>query len=265
MHQKFIDDLGNEIHINFLPKKIVSLVPSITELLFDLGLNKEVVGITKFCERPNHWFKNKTRVGGTKTINIDKINAFNPDLIIANKEENDQKAIEQLQQKNPVWICDVKTWDDGLNMILKIGELTNTTPKANEIVTNIKTNFEQLKTQAKTAATYLVWKEPLMVAGGDTFIDSMMQKAGFENIFESQNRYPQISLKQLQQKAPQFILLPSEPFPFKQKHLIELQKQLPNSKCVLVDGQMFSWYGSRMLHFTKYINDLTTSLHKIDK
>lgn len=257
MSKLFIDDLGNNIQVKFPPQKIVSLVPSITELLFDLGLDNEVIGITKFCERPNQWFKNKTRVGGTKTINVDKINALTPDLIIANKEENDQNSINQLQQNHPVWVSDIKNFNDGLSLIDKIGDLVNKAEQAKKLTNQITHNFKQLKNTPTKSAAYLVWKEPLMVAGGDTFINSMMEKASFVNSYKTQNRYPQTTLKQLQNKAPQFILLPSEPFPFKQKHLIQLQKQFPKSKCVLVDGQMFSWYGSRLLHFPSYINNLT--------
>jgi ABC-type Fe3+-hydroxamate transport system substrate-binding protein len=253
----YTDQLGRTIELKQIPKRIVSLVPSQTELLFDLGLNEEVVGITKFCVHPEHWFKTKTRVGGTKQLHPEKIKELQPDLIIANKEENVREQIEELANHFPVWISDVNNLNDALEMIVSIGKLTNKSSQAKEMAVQINESFNQLQTpNSKLQTSYLIWKDPYMTIGGDTFINDMLQQSGFQNIFEDQKRYPEISIQQLQSANCQLLLLSSEPYPFKQKHIEELQPLLPNTKIVLVDGEMFSWYGSRLLKAPAYFQQL---------
>jgi ABC-type Fe3+-hydroxamate transport system substrate-binding protein len=242
-------------------QRIVSLVPSQTELLFDLGLDEQVVGITKFCIHPTEWFKSKERVGGTKNINLSTIKKLNPTLIIANKEENVKEQIEALTKDYPVWLTDVNNLDEALQMIEDLGALTNTQAKANHLTQKIKANFEQLAATNTTINTcYLIWQNPYMTVGGDTFINDMLQKCGFTNIFKTENRYPEISISQLPTANCQLLLLSSEPYPFKQKHIDDLQQQLPNTKILLVDGEMFSWYGSRLVKAPQYFNQLISIL-----
>jgi ABC-type Fe3+-hydroxamate transport system substrate-binding protein len=258
----YTDQLGRTIELLQTPKRIISLVPSQTELLFDLGLDEEVIGITKFCVHPEQWFQTKTRVGGTKQLHLDKIKDLKPDLIIANKEENVREQIEALSKEFPVWISDVNNLNDALEMIKSIGEITNKISRAKEIVNQIKTGFVQIQTTIpiaignKLQTCYLIWKDPYMTIGGDTFINDMLQCAGFQNIFEDQKRYPEISIEQLPIANCQLVFLSSEPYPFKQKHIDELQPLLPNTKIILVDGEMFSWYGSRLLKAPSYFQQL---------
>jgi ABC-type Fe3+-hydroxamate transport system substrate-binding protein len=253
----YTDQLGRSIEIQRTPKRIISLVPSQTELLFDLGLDEEVTGITKFCVHPEQWFQTKARVGGTKQLHLDKIKGLKPDLVIANKEENTREQIEELSKEFPVWISDVNNLHDALEMIESIGEIINKISRAKEIANQIKTGFVQLQTtNCKLQTCYLIWKGPYMTIGGDTFINDMLQCAGFQNIFEDQKRYPEISLQQLQTANCQLLLLSSEPYPFKQKHIDELQPLLPNTKIILVDGEMFSWYGSRLIKAPSYFQHL---------
>ncbi len=235
--------------------RIVSLVPSQTELLFHLGLKDEVVGITKFCVHPNEWFKQKTRIGGTKNINISLINSLAPNLILANKEENTKEQIEALMPHYPVYISDIKTIEEAYTMITDIGALTRTLSKANEIVTDIKLGMDSLVNFTPKTALYLIWKKPYMCAGTDTFIQSMLLKAGFTNICK-QTRYPALTEEEIIALNPAYILLSTEPYPFKQKDIDSLQLICPNAKIVLVDGEIFSWYGSRMLHTAKYFSTL---------
>ena len=254
---KSIDQLGRNHRFENYPKRIVSLVPSQTELLHYLGLENEVIGITKFCIHPTNWFENKTRIGGTKNVNIDVIKALKPDLIIANKEENIQAQIEALANICPVWVSDVNNLDDALKMIEAIGFLTATTEKANNLSETIKICFNQLKTQIlKPKVCYLIWRDPFMTVGGDTFISNMLDYCGLENLFTNQNRYPEITLQQLSLLNCKLILLSSEPYPFKQKHIDEIQQTLPNATILLVDGEMFSWYGSRLLQAANYFEAL---------
>ena len=243
------------------PQKIISLVPSQTELLHYLGLEDEVTGITKFCIHPQQWFKNKTRVGGTKNINTSLIKKLQPDLIIANKEENVKEQIEELAKEFIVWVTDVNNLEEALQMINDIGELTYRTDKAERLIVQIKNEFSQLQTiNYKLQTAYLIWQKPYMTIGGDTFINDMLKHCGLQNIFENKNRYPEISINQLSTDTCQLILLSSEPYPFKQKHLEQLQQQLPATKIILVDGEMFSWYGSHLLKASEYFKSLLKSL-----
>lgn len=253
----FIDQTGRNISLNKLPQRIISLVPSQTELLFDLGLENEVIGITKFCVHPEEWFRNKTRVGGTKQLNLEIIRQLRPDLIIANKEENVKEQIDELEKDFPVWISDVSNLDDAFVMIKQVGLITNKEHQANKIINQIKENFSRLQTpNSRLRTAYLIWQDPYMTVGGDTFIHAMMKKAGFENIFSDKKRYPEITIEELQTAGCQLIFLSSEPFPFKEKHRGELQKKLPGTKVFLVDGEMFSWYGSRLQFAPAYFQHL---------
>jgi len=248
------------------PKKIISLVPSQTELLHYLGLENEVIGITKFCIHPLEWYRTKVKVGGTKIINFKTIQQLQPDLIIANKEENLKEEIESLQQLYPVHITDVNNLTEAYEMIKEIGKITKTFTKAKALIEKIKNNlhnFQSLISEKKPKTVcYLIWKEPYMTVGSNTFINEMLEVAGFTNVFKDKLRYPQITLEELIEKQPDYIFLSSEPYPFKEKHIIELQKNAPEltAKMVLVDGEVFSWYGSRMLHSADYFKQLATEL-----
>ena len=249
--------------LNYIPKRIVSLVPSQTELLHYLELEQETIGITKFCVHPAEWFTSKTRIGGTKAINISSINNLHPDLIIANKEENVKEQVELLAKDYPVWITDVNNLEDATKMIKDIGELTSKQKEANLLLKEITTEFDNLTSEDQTQnpklqTAYLIWRNPYMTIGGDTFINNMLSRCGFENVFA--NKYPEITIKELHIINCQLLLLSSEPYPFKQKHIDELSRQLPNCKIVLVDGEMFSWYGSRLLLAPDYFKTLISSL-----
>jgi len=239
-------------------QRIISLVPSQTELLYHLGLDEEVVGITKFCVHPQTWFRTKTRIGGTKSIDIEKIRALHPDLVIANKEENVKQQIEALQQFTSVYVSDVSTLAAAKQMILQVGELVDKKEEAIQLVESIEQKFTLLQNinHNKIPAAYLIWRDPYMAAGGDTFINDMMQYCGFTNIFQNQLRYPETTVQQLKQLDCKLLLLSSEPFPFKEKHIDELQPLLPGMKILLADGEMFSWYGSRLLLAPDYFKQL---------
>lgn len=257
----FTDQLQNAIFLAEKPKRIISLVPSQTELLFDLGLENEIVGITKFCIHPSEKVKTKTKIGGTKNFNFEVIDELHPDLIIGNKEENYQEGIEKLTKKYPVWMSDIFTLEDSLEMIRKVGEITGKTENAIEIAKKIETGFAALpKPETKLRAAYFIWKNPYMAAGSNTFINNMLGRCGFRNVFENAERYPEISMELLQKSKPEVILLSSEPYPFQEKHFQEFQEICPNAKIMIVDGEMFSWYGSRLLKAPKYFQQLITDM-----
>ena len=250
---------------NHTPKRIVSVVPSQTELLFHLGLNDEVIGITKFCVHPEEWFRSKTRVGGTKTLNLEKIRKLQPDLILANKEENERDQVEALASEFPVWVTDVTNLDAALQMIAAIGMLTGKTEAATLLKNTIAQRFEALAQEIPVMplqACYLIWKDPYLAVGGDTFIHNMLLHAGFKNIFDEEKRYPTITIKMLEKQRCDVLLLSSEPYPFAGKHIRELQPQLPGTKIILVDGEMFSWYGSRLQRAPDYFKQLQQQLQQ---
>ena len=252
----FVDMLGRQVDINFPPKRIVSLVPSQTELLYDLGLESEVVGITKFCIHPNDWFRTKTRVGGTKNVDLNKVAALQPDLIIANKEENVKEQIEALSNIAPVWVSDIQDIAGSLQMIAAIGTLTGTENKANHLASNIKKGFNGLRCIKEKRVAYLIWHNPWMCAGGGTFIDNILEHMGWENVFKEQTRYPVLTNHDFSNPAIDLFLLSSEPYPFKDGHIALIKAVNPNADVWLVDGEMFSWYGSRLLSALTYLQGL---------
>jgi ABC-type Fe3+-hydroxamate transport system substrate-binding protein len=242
------------------PLRIVSVVPSQTELLYTLGLNNEVVGITKFCVHPNSWYKNKTRVGGTKTLDIEQIKKLNPTLILANKEENVKEQIEALRDVCPVYVSDINTFDDALMMMDVIGQWTNRHEMARELIEQLRFQATQyLQKPDPRSVLYLIWQKPYMAAGTNTFIHTMLKVGGWKNSVPL-SRYPELTEEQIRTLNPGLVFLSSEPFPFKQKHIQELQTILPEAKIMLVDGEMFSWYGSRLLHSFNYFKTLHEKL-----
>lgn len=249
------DQLGRLVEFNFPPQRIISLVPSQTELLFDLGLTNRVVGITKFCVHPNEWFTSKTKIGGTKKFNFSIIDSLHPDLILGNKEENYKEGITELASKYPVWLSDITSWESALAMIHEIGNLVVENTKAELLLEEIKKKFEKFKPFPAKKVLYLIWRNPWMAAGKNTFIDALLSKIGLMNCVEKE-RYPDLSLDDVKKLSPEIILLSSEPFPFQQKNIDELQLVFPATKIILVDGEMFSWYGSRMLKTADYFSTL---------
>ena len=256
----FTDQLGREIQINHPPQRIISLVPSQTELLFDLGLANRIVGITKFCNHPADKVKHISKIGGTKQLNFDAIQSLNPDLIIGNKEENEQSQIEFLMERYPVWMSDIVTLDGALQMIAGVGRMTGTQAVADSLTDQITKRFAMLNPCGKNVeVAYFIWKEPYMVAGKETFIDDMLQRCGCINMIKKE-RYPELSIYEIKQLKPDIVLLSSEPYPFKQKHVAEFQEIFSDSKIRLVDGEMFSWYGSRLLLATDYFQQVITGV-----
>lgn len=261
----FTDQTGYTISLDDLPKRIISLVPSQTELLFDLGLREEVTGITKFCVHPVEWFRTKTRIGGTKDVKVERITALQPDLIIANKEENVKEQVEALREIAPVWTSDINTLEDAYAMIEQIGIITQKEASANSIVQKIKEEFHLLATQLthtkQRTCVYLIWKDPYMTIGSDTFIHEMLGYGKFTNLFAEATRYPETSIEQLQALTPEIVLLSSEPYPFAEKHIHVLQQNLPDTRIELVDGEMFSWYGSRLMQTPAYLCGLSDRIN----
>jgi len=251
-----VDQLGRTVICPDAPQRIISLVPSQTELLHYLDLAQRVVGITKFCIHPADWFRSKERVGGTKTPDLEKVRSLRPDLIIANKEENDKASIMALAEEFPLWISDVQDLTGAIRMIQDVGALTGSVELAAKLEKDIHlASAGLLSPESRPTALYLIWDEPITTVGTGTFIDSMLQLAGFSNVL-AQDRYPIFSLEEVQELRPDFILYSSEPFPFKESHTQRFRAILPDATHILVDGEAFSWYGSRIPDSLNYLGKL---------
>ncbi|WP_240596807.1 helical backbone metal receptor [Rhodohalobacter barkolensis] len=242
------------------PQKIVSLVPSLTELLFDLGLGKQVIGRTRFCIHPEGKVNQAEIMGGTKNPRLDKIQEAQPDLIIANKEENRKKDIEKLQSDFEVMVTDINTIEDALLTIHEIGKRCGAEEAAEELTSAIRKEYDNVPNEPLLSVAYLIWREPWMTIGSDTYIHSVLRRWKLENVFGDQTRYPKTSLDEIKNKQPDIILLSSEPYPFKEKHLKEIEQNCPDCRVLLVDGEWFSWYGSRMLPSFRKLNSFRKAI-----
>lgn len=266
MKQIHTDQLGISYTFETTPKRIVSLVPSQTELLYDLGLEEQIVGITKFCVHPFHFKSTKAIVGGTKNVKYDKIKELQPDVIVANKEENTKEIVEELRTICPVWVTDIVTIDDNLKMISDFGQLFNKRVEARKWIDKIDfahRDFQQfIKDKKQQKVAYFIWANPYMAAGKATFINELLKLNKFKNIYANrEERYPEVIIQKMKiQGDPDIVFLSSEPFPFKDEHAFELGRFTHHAKTVFVDGEMFSWYGSRLLKAFDYFKILHSKL-----
>lgn len=251
------DHLGREVSFNFPPQRIISLCPSQTETLFSLGAGPQTVGRTHFCIHPRPEIDKIAAVGGTKQVKIERIRKLEPDLIIGEKEENTAEMVEALSAEWPVYITDVRDYSSAIRMIQDLGILTGKKKESAAMIRRIETSFGDWGLPAQgLRCLYLIWRKPYMAAGKDTFIHSMMEKAGLVNVCAGlRGRYPQIDENFIRIADPQLILLSTEPFPFTESHQAELSQILPESLVELTDGEMWSWYGSRMIQAADYIRD----------
>ena len=258
---KLQDQIGRILELKKTPKRIISLVPSITELLVDLGLEDCIFGITKFCISPTHLKQTKEIVGGTKNINAEKIKALKPDIILCNKEENSKEIVKICEEITATHVSDVFTIDDNLELINQYGVIFSKEKEALEMNTEINfklTDFKEfIKSKETKKVVYFIWKAPWMAAGNTTFINHLLELNKFDNIYQHEERYPEVDLEKMKLNIDlDFVLLSSEPYPFKEEHILEAEKQTHKAKAILVDGEMFSWTGSRLLKAFDYFKTL---------
>lgn len=260
------DQLQRELRFEKVPQRIVSLVPSQTELLVDLGLEDSIVGVTKFCVHPSHIKRTTTKVGGTKKVNFQKIKDLDPDIILCNKEENTKEMVEELEKIAPVHVSDIIDIGEALELIEQYGILFKKEKNALRLISKIRELLLELEEEIfpSRKVAYLIWRRPWMAAGSNTFINTLLKINGWKNVFgQGTSRYPEIELGDLEKLGTEVLLLSSEPFPFGDKHISEIQKEF-NGKIELVDGEYFSWYGSRLIpaiqYFRKFQMKLSNSL-----
>ncbi len=259
------DQAGFEVSLKKVPERIVCTVPSLTELLFDLGLGEKVVGVTRFCVKPSGARKQAAIVGGTKDIDVKTVESLKPDLIIGNKEENRKEQINEIKNTTPVWLSEISNVQEACSAIEQLGHLTDTQSRASLLNDQIQSAVKKLRQIPDThkSVLYFIWKKPYMVAGRSTYINSILDLCGLKNIApDSESRYPQLSIDYIQKLQPQIILLSSEPYPFSSGDLHQITQKQDKAEGFLLNGEIFSWYGSRLIPALDSIRYFKMKLNK---
>ncbi len=259
------DQLSRIVFFEKTPRRIISLVPSQTELLHDLGLEDNIVGITKFCVHPFHYKSAKQVVGGTKQIKIDKIKSLKPDVILCNKEENTKTIVEACEQICSVHVSDIYSIQDTVELISQYALMFNKPKEAAKIIDKIQFNFKVFQSFIKDKpiikVAYFIWRNPWMVAGNKTFINYLLKLNRYKNSYDNLERYPEVDISKIKEEGdPELIFLSSEPYPFNEKHALEIGRVSQHSRIIFVDGEYFSWYGSRLIKAFSYFKTLRNRL-----
>jgi ABC-type Fe3+-hydroxamate transport system substrate-binding protein len=257
----YTDQLQREIIINSKPQRIISLVPSLTELISELGIEKQLVGITQFCKHPYHLKSTKTIVGGTKKVDFEKIKSLNPDFILCAKEENTPEIVAELENIATVFVADVKSVQESISLIENLGRIFHCQTNAENLIQKMKFHLADFKNFTKylprKKVAYFIWENPWMVAGNDCYINDLLKLNNFINVYEDKGRYPEIAIGNIRKDGnPKIILLPTEPFKFNDEHAFEIGRHSNHAKTVFVEGEMFSWYGSRLLKAIPYFKKM---------
>lgn len=226
------------------PERIVSLVPSLTELVWWLGCGNSLRGRTRFCEEPAGEIEVVPTIGGTKNPDIEAIAGIAPDLVIANREENRREDVEALQSAGlNVLLTDPNSVEEALAMILEVGEALGQEAEADGLVGGVRAAVEEGGREQRTALFVPIWRNPLMGLAGDTYGNSMLEAAGATNVLAGRTRYPEVTLEEVEALRPEAILLPDEPYRFNEGHIPEFSDVAPTA---VVDGKLLWWYGPRM-------------------
>jgi ABC-type Fe3+-hydroxamate transport system substrate-binding protein len=239
------------------PRRIVSLIPSITETLCHLGLADALVGITAYCVEPRAVVHGKTRIGGEKDPDLAAIRALQPDLVVANIEENVREHVETLRGWDiPVWVTYPRTVAQSLVMIRELGAITDTAGRAAAILADLEPLYAQVRaTTARRRPVpvfYPIWRAPWMTINADTYIHDLLAVCGAANVFgDRPARYPTVTLDEVAARRPEVIVLPDEPFRFRRVHVQDFEPyaEVPAvraGRIHLVDGKPFSWHGPRV-------------------
>jgi ABC-type Fe3+-hydroxamate transport system substrate-binding protein len=245
--------------------RIVSLVPSLTELLVALDLAEALVGRTGFCIHPRQVVRRIPKLGGTKGFRIDKLRELKPTHVLVNIDENRREEVEALADFVPhLIVTHPLTVGDNLDLYRLLGGVFGREQRAEVLCDAFEREWAALNVLAAGLArqqvVYLIWREPWLSVARDTYISRMLAAAGWDTLpLESPVRYPEIDLPALAGDA-EIVFLSSEPYPFREQHVRQLTKQLPGTRSSLIDGEMVSWYGSRAIHGLKYLRELRTRL-----
>ena len=263
----YTDGLYREVEVKRTPKRIVSLVPSLTETLFTFGADDSVSAVTSFCIEPPTALESKSTVGGTKTVDIDAIKELNPDLILANAEENREEDIRQLVRGGfKVFVTFPRTVSAAIVMMRQIAEMTGTVDRAEPILQEAQDTLTEVsalsRTRPRPRVFCPIWRRPWMSVGADTYIHDFITVAGGRNLFaDRHDRYPRVELDEVARRIPEVILLPNEPYNFREEHKADFADRahvpaVRDERIHIVDGKTLCWYGPRISEGLKYINAL---------
>jgi ABC-type Fe3+-hydroxamate transport system substrate-binding protein len=251
-----IDASGVALELARPPRRIVSLVPSTTELLCHLGLAEVLVGITAYCVEPRDVVRTKRRIGGEKTPDLDAIRALAPDLVIANLEENVRDHVAALRASGiPVWVTYPRTVADTIRFIRETGVVTGAEARAGALADEIealhRATRAALAGRPPVRVFYPIWREPYMTIGRDTYVHDVLGAVGAANVFGDRDRYPTVTLAEMAARAPEVIVLPDEPFRFRRAHVADFEAfpdvpAVKHGRIHLMDGKIFSWHGPRL-------------------
>ena len=243
--------------LSAVPRRIVSLVPSITEILFALGVGDAVAGCTIYCTEPAEGVAAKARVGGEKNPALDAIRALGADLVIANVEENLREHVEALRGWGiPVYVTYPRTVADGIRLVRELGELTGAAGRGAAIAAALEADLARALgargAGPRPRVFCPIWRRPYMAVGGDTYANDMLSVCGGDNVFAGgAARYPTVTLEEVAAAAPDVILLPDEPYRFRRAHVADFapfpdMPAVARGKIHLVDGKLLTWYGPRI-------------------
>jgi ABC-type Fe3+-hydroxamate transport system substrate-binding protein len=250
VHQRtFTDALGRTLTIPEPPGRIVSLVPSLTEALFAFGLAERVAGVTRFCVEPAEEVASKTKVGGTKNVDVASAVALQPDLVLANVEENTKEDVEALESAGlQVFLTFARTVSEAIEELQTIAAITDSEDAARPYVEDAHAALSEVQASEGAVRTFCpIWRNPWMTVGPDTYIHDVLTVCGAANVFsDASERYPEVRLPDVATRQPELVLLPDEPYRFGEKNVPEVIDALPGVRIELVDGKMLCWYGPRI-------------------
>jgi ABC-type Fe3+-hydroxamate transport system substrate-binding protein len=254
-----VDALGQSLTVRERPERIVSLVPSLTEALFAFGLDGEIVGVTRFCVEPRRGVAGKTKVGGTSEVDVAKIEALRPDLVIASAEDNSREDVVQLIDHGwPVFVTLATSVESAIDLLRQLATVTGTTAVARPIIQEAKDALASVVAagagRERVRVFCPIWRNPYRTCGTATYMDDVLTVCGGRNVFgDRQERYPRVELTEMAALDPEVILLPSEPYRFTKRHKADFRafadvSAVKNGHTFFIDGKMLAWYGPRITH-----------------
>lgn len=263
----YIDDLHRRLEVKTAPQRIVSLVPSLTETLFTFGLGEQIVGVTNFCVEPPDKVKEKARVGGTKSFSVERVKELEPDLVIANAEENREEDIRQLLRAGlSVFMTFPRTVHGAINMMRRLADVTGAQEAARPIIAEAEAALQEARAANQGRRPLRVfcpiWRRPWMTIGQDTYMHDFLLACGGINIFaDRHDRYPRIELEEMSRRIPEVIILPSEPYHFTMRHAQEFSKfahvpAVQEQRIYVLDGKHLAWYGPRIATSLRFVRNL---------
>ncbi len=252
-----VDASGVPLALSRPPRRLISLIPSTTETLCRLGLADSIVGVTAYCVEPQAVVRARPRVGGQKTPDLDAIRRLEPDLVIANVEENLREHVKALREAGiAVWVTYPRSVADAIALIRELGRITGTQARAEPLADDLERLVDEVRAttarRLRTPVFYPIWRAPYMTINRDTYVDDVLAVSGGDNVFADRpERYPRITLDEMAARRPAVIVLPDEPFRFRRAHVKDFEPYpdvpaVRTGRIHLMDGKLCCWHGPRL-------------------